>query len=165
MQQAVDQFAHFLASHPLIGVLLAMQVADTATGVCVAIQRSEVASSVSFRGLTRKLVMWIVSAVCFVLQRIIPDVPLGDGAVALYCGVEGLSLIENVALLGLPVPAALKNVLDAMQRDAESSKQRAKKRPSIHAHSLEVKTDSMVVKNRDTTHDIDVVDDSPCSPE
>lgn len=139
----------WLAGNPLVVTLLVMQAADIATGICVAIGRKELSSSVSHPGLTRKVVTWIVTGVCYTLQRHLPDLPLGDGAVLLYCATEGLSIVENAALLGVPLPGALVDVLDQMQR-SETSKHRAKK-------PVEIKTNRVVVKGRDTAGEMDVM--------
>lgn len=109
----METFVEFTQGRPWITTLLAMNVADIISGVLVAVNGKDVSSSASFGGLSRKLVMWVIVGVCYLLQRHIQGLPLGDVAVMAYVGVEGLSLTENSAALGLPVPkpivAALRN--------------------------------------------------------
>lgn len=41
----------------------------------------------------------------------------------LYLSNEGISIIENVALIGLPVPKKLKEVLEQLHEEADEKKE------------------------------------------
>ena len=41
-------------------------------------------------------------------------------AIFYYCGTEGLSVIKNASLLGLPVPDKIKNVFEGMKEEKKA---------------------------------------------
>ena len=93
--------------------LLAFVAADYVTGVLCAVSDRKLSSAVGFRGICRKALIFILVGIAHIL-----DVEmLGGGAVLrtavifFYVSNEGISLAENTAHLGLPVPARLKAVL------------------------------------------------------
>lgn len=134
-------------AHPLPMILIAFSVADIISGVLIAIGRGELSSSVSHVGITRKVCMLVIVAMCYLMQRLIPDVPLGAISCCLYISKEGLSLVENAILLGVPVPDAFIEALEKVHSRGTSPK---RARNEIRLQSAEIKTDSLVVKSRDT---------------
>ena len=105
---------------PII-VLVCFMVADYISGVLLAITRRELSSSVGFKGLAKKAVMLVVIALAVQLDRLIND---GDGIFRTLCAYfyianEGISILENAAGLGIPVPAKLKKVLADLKRSAD----------------------------------------------
>src|SRR5690606_14741364 len=118
--------ASWLRSVPLIETLLAFMAADIASGFALAIVRRELNSSASILGFCRKAVVIVLVSACSVLQQHMPsEAPIG-GLVALYfIGSEGLSLIENGAMLGVPMPEWLTRYFEKLQQ--EPSKRRAKR--------------------------------------
>ncbi len=134
-------------AHPLPMILIAFSVADIISGVLIAIGRGELSSSVSHVGITRKVCMLIIVAMCYLMQRLIPDVPLGAISCCLYISKEGLSLVENAILLGVPVPDAFIEALEKVHSRGTSPK---RAREEIRLQSAEIKADSLVVKSRDT---------------
>ena len=134
-------------SHPLPIILIAFSLADIVSGVLIAIGRGELSSSVSHKGITRKLCMLLIVAMSYLSQRMIPDIPLGAIACCLYISKEGLSLVENAILLGVPVPDAFIDALEKVHSKQTSPK---RMRDEIRLQSAEIRTDSLVVKSRDT---------------
>lgn len=134
-------------AHPLPMILIAFSIADIISGVLIAIGRGELSSSVSHVGITRKVCMLIIVAMCYLMQRLIPDVPLGAISCCLYISKEGLSLVENAILLGVPVPDAFIEALEKVHSRGTSPK---RAREEIRLQSAEIKADSLVVKSRDT---------------
>ena len=64
-----------------------------------------------YKGLLKKIVMFIVIAVAFIIQRLISDViPLREVVIMFYVCNEALSLLENAAEF-VPIPDKLKNTL------------------------------------------------------
>lgn len=137
-------------SQPLLIALLVLQAADFVTGVMIGWARREISSSRSFRGVTRKASMWLFVAVCYAMQRLVPHMPIGDGAVLLYIGVEGLSLVENAALLGLPLPSGLVEALEKLRSKHEPSSYRAAQEARLSNSEIHIKSDSVKVSRRDT---------------
>jgi len=93
--------------------LVVMMVLDYVTGVICAIFDKTLSSAVGFRGIVKKVVILMLVGVANIL-----DVHVIGGGSALrgvvigfYISNEGLSLLENAAHIGLPVPEKLKAVL------------------------------------------------------
>lgn len=93
--------------------LIAFVVIDYLTGVMCAIVNKELSSDVGFRGLFRKILIFVMVGVGHLIDSQI----IGDGSVLrtavifFYLSNEGISLLENAAHLGLPIPQKLKDVL------------------------------------------------------
>lgn len=143
----------WFAANPLITTLFVMMVADVAMGVCLACGEGTVSSSVSHRGMMRKAGSLILVGIAYMLQRLLPDYPFGSGVCMFFIATEGMSVIENGGLLGIPIPKSLSDAFEKLRQD-QTPKQQAKR-------SVTVKTDSVVIRGRDTSHGLDVISDVP----
>ena len=96
--------------------LIAFAVIDYITGVMCAISDKRLSSKVGFKGICRKVLIFILVGI----GNIIDVYVLGDAGVLrtavifFYLYNEGVSLLENSAHLGLPVPDKLKDVLQQL---------------------------------------------------
>lgn len=99
--------------------LLAFVVIDYLTGVMVAIVQKKLSSEVGFRGICKKVLIFALVAV----GHIIDTQLLKDGSVIrtavifFYLSNEGISILENASIIGLPVPDKLKSVLEQLKED------------------------------------------------
>lgn len=93
--------------------LLAFMVIDYVTGILCAIADKKLSSAVGFRGICKKvLIILLVGVAHIVDERVIGSGSTLRGAViCFYLSNEGLSLLENAAHLGLPIPEKLKAIL------------------------------------------------------
>lgn len=97
----------------LMYALVVFVVIDYLTGVLCAVADKTLSSSVGFKGIARKILIFGLVGVGHILDAYI----IGDGnmvrtaVVFFYLSNEGVSLLENAAHLGLPVPEKLKEVL------------------------------------------------------
>ena len=102
----------------LLIALLVMTALDYVTGVLCAIADKSLSSAVGFRGICRKLVLLMLVGVAHILDVHV----VGDGSamraavICFYMSNEGLSLLENAARLGLPIPDRLKEILAQLHR-------------------------------------------------
>lgn len=91
--------------------LLVLVVADVVTGVARAAKQGNVWSRRAFVGGLQKLGIFVAVGVATALDRYLggPDDPavLRASVCAFYIAVEGISIIENLGELGVPVPEAL----------------------------------------------------------
>lgn len=93
--------------------LLAFVVIDYVTGVMCAANDHKLSSAVGFRGICRKVLIFCMVGVANILDMNI----LGEGSVLrtavifFYLSNEGVSMLENCAHLGLPIPESLRDVL------------------------------------------------------
>jgi toxin secretion/phage lysis holin len=106
------------------GLLIALVVftaVDYITGVMCAISDQKLSSEVGFRGICRKVLIFSLVGVANILDVEV----IGAGSVLrtaiifFYLSNEGVSLLENAAHLGLPVPQTLKDVLEQLHDRAE----------------------------------------------
>ena len=100
----------------LLYVLLAFVVIDYLTGIMCAINDHTLSSAVGFRGICRKVLIFLLVGIANILDVSV----IGSGSVLrtavifFYVSNEGLSLVENAAHLGLPVPEKIKAVLEQL---------------------------------------------------
>lgn len=105
----------------LLYALLGFVVMDYITGVMCAIADKKLSSEVGFKGLCRKVLIFILVGAANIIDVQI----IGTGSVLrmavifFYISNEGLSLIENAGHLGLPIPEKLKTVLEQLHDRAE----------------------------------------------
>ena len=93
--------------------LLAFVVIDYMTGVMCAIADRSLSSEVGFRGIFRKVLIFVMVGAGHILdaQVIGSGDALRTAVIFFYISNEGVSLLENAAHIGLPVPEKLKDVL------------------------------------------------------
>ena len=96
--------------------LVAFVAIDYLTGVMCAINDKTLSSAVGFRGICRKVLIFAMVGLANILDVYI----LGEGSVLrtavifFYLSNEGVSMLENAAHLGMPVPDKLKDVLEQL---------------------------------------------------
>ena len=106
----------------LLYALIAFVVLDYITGVMCAVIDHELSSSIGARGIFKKAVIFILVGVGHILDTYV----IGTGAVLrtaiifFYISNEGVSLLENAAHLGLPIPEKLKAILKQLHDKSES---------------------------------------------
>ena len=115
-----------------LGVLLGMMAADYLSGLALAIafraspktEGGAFSSAVSFRGLMRKLSVLVVVWVGVMLDRVLAADYVRTAVILFFTANEGLSVLENTALMGVPYPAFVKSALEALrQRAGEGEKE------------------------------------------
>ena len=101
--------------------LLAFITIDYITGVAVAIKNKKLSSEVGFWGLVRKVcIIALVGVAHFVDVYVMHTGDIFRTAIALYyIGNEGVSLLENMGNLGVPLSKKLKDVLEQLKNDEE----------------------------------------------
>lgn len=105
----------------LLYALLAFVVIDYITGVMCAINDKALSSEVGFRGLCRKVLIFLLVGIANILDVhvISTGSVLRTAVIFFYISNEGVSLLENAAPLGLPVPQKIKAVLEQLHERAE----------------------------------------------
>lgn len=103
----------------LIYALLAFSVIDYVTGIMCAIDKKELSSSVGFKGIARKIIIFSLVEVANILDvYILGHVGVLRAAVIFfYLSNEGISILENTSKLGLPVPEKLQNILQQLNKE------------------------------------------------
>ena len=105
----------------LLYALVAFVTLDYITGVMCAVADKKLSSDVGFKGICRKVLIFILVGV----GNIIDVYVIGTGSVLrtavifFYLSNEGISLLENASALGLPIPEKLKVVLEQLNKEEE----------------------------------------------
>lgn len=102
--------------------LIAFVVIDYLTGVMCAILDKTLSSNVGFRGIFRKVLIFVMVGIGHVIdtQLIGSGDALRTAVIFFYISNEGVSLLENAAHVGLPVPEKLKDVLAQLHDRTEN---------------------------------------------
>ncbi len=104
-------------------VLIGLMAADCLTGWLVAAvwkksNKSDTGaldSKASFKGLCRKMVVLVLVWVANMLDTAMGIQYVRTAVCIFFIGNEGLSLLENIGLMGVPFPKFLKNALEALR--------------------------------------------------
>ena len=116
----------------LFYALITFVVVDYITGLMCAVVRRELSSEIGFRGIFRKVLIFMLVGIAHILDALV----IGTGSVlrtaviCFYLSNEGLSIIENAAELGLPIPAQLKRVLKQLKSDSSNPKKTSTRKKS-----------------------------------
>lgn len=105
----------------LLLALVAFAAADYLTGVMCAVSDRKLSSNVGFKGICRKVLIFLLVGIANILDVHV----IGTGSVLrtavifFYISNEGVSLLENAAHLGLPVPEKMKDILEQLHDRVE----------------------------------------------
>ena len=105
---------YFLGGYDgLLYALIVFMVVDYIIGVMCAIVDKKLSSAVGFKGICRKVLILMLVGIANLLdvQVIGTGSVLRTAVIFFYLSNEGVSLLENAACLGLPIPEKLKAVL------------------------------------------------------
>ena len=100
----------------LLYALIAFVAIDYVTGVMCAISNHTLSSEVGFKGICRKVLIFLLVGIGSILDAHV----IGSGSVLrtavifFYISNEDVSILENAARLGLPVPEKIKVVLEQL---------------------------------------------------
>ena len=108
----------------LLYALVVFVTLDYITGIMCAVVDHNLSSAVGFKGIFRKVLIFALVGIGHVLDTQV----IGNGSVLrtavifFYLSNEGLSLLENAAYLGLPIPQPLKECLEQLHNRGNKSK-------------------------------------------
>ena len=107
----------------LLYALVAFVVADYITGVMCAVADKTLSSEVGFKGICRKVLIFILVGIANILdvQVIGTGSVLRTAIIFFYISNEGVSLLENAGHLGLAYPQKLKDVLEQLHDRSEEN--------------------------------------------
>ena len=105
----------------LFYALIAFIVLDYISGAIVAVINKKLSSEVGFKGICKKVLLLSIVA----LGNIIDVQVIGNGStlrtavIFVFLANEGISLIENAAGIGLPIPKPIINALEQLKRKSD----------------------------------------------
>ena len=128
----------FTGMPPIVWVLLAVMTIDYITGILCALMNKStktanggLSSSAAFKGLIKKGIILLIVLLAALLDRVI-SMSAGitfeavAGATCLwFIASEGMSIVENAANMGIPIPAVLRRVLEIMKEKGNNGEQAA----------------------------------------
>ena len=101
----------------LLTVLVAFVVLDYITGVLCSVIEKCLSSETGFKGICQKVMIFCLVGMANLLdtQIIGSGSMLRTAVIFFYCANEGISIIENAARIGLPVPEKLRKVMEQLK--------------------------------------------------
>ena len=105
----------------LVYALILFVAADYVTGVMCAAVDKRLSSEIGFKGICKKVLIFVLVGLANILdvQIIGTGSVLRTAVIFFYISNEGVSLLENAAHLGLPVPEKLKDILHQLHNRIE----------------------------------------------
>ena len=111
-------------------VLIALMVADYVTGVLVAAvwhrstksQSGALDSKAGFKGLLKKCMVLVLVMIGVLLDQAMGTEYIRMAVIIFFIGNEGISLLENLGLMGVPYPEFLKRALEALHEQGNQGK-------------------------------------------
>jgi len=100
--------------------LIAFVVMDYLTGVLCACQKKKLSSAQGFRGILKKILIFMVVGMGQLLDQTLlggTGAPLRLAMICFYLANEGLSILENLGRLGVPLPKRLVQVIKELGKD------------------------------------------------
>jgi toxin secretion/phage lysis holin len=117
----------------LLIALVLFVVIDYITGVFCAITDHRLSSEIGFRGICKKVVIFLLVGIAQILdvQIIKTGSILRTAVIFFYLSNEGVSILENAAHLGLPIPEKLKAVLEQLHNRSEKTPEKEEEENGI----------------------------------
>lgn len=95
--------------------LLLFMCADYISGILCGISNKELSSEVGFKGIAKKIMILLLVGATNLLGQATGIEGLRYLVISFYLANEGISIIENASILGLPVPQKIKDVLEQLK--------------------------------------------------
>ncbi|MGN7409980.1 phage holin family protein [Sporosarcina sp. SAFN-010] len=118
-------------------VLMFFMILDGVTGLLRAYVTKSWDSTIGFAGVVKKLGVFVMIGMAAGIEYMVMSVgqdPKGLvllGVTSFFIVNEGISILENCAQIGLPIPAVLFNALEKMHRDPSGKEQRLIRSPML----------------------------------
>ena len=107
----------------LLIALIVFAAVDYATGVLAAIIKKKLNSRVGFKGIAKKVLMFLIVGIANIVDvRLIQTgSAFRTATIIFYLANEGVSLLENSARCGLPIPKKLKDILTQLHESEKET--------------------------------------------
>ena len=102
----------------LIYALVAFVVIDYITGLMVAVVEKKLSSSIGFRGIFKKVLIFALVGIGHTIDFYLVEKgsAVRTAVIFFYLSNEGLSIMENAARVGLPIPEKLRVVFTELKK-------------------------------------------------
>lgn len=114
------RFFEVINEMPMLGTLLVLMGLDIVSGLALSIYNRKLSSVISWRGMSRKVFMLLIVAMAALIEQFTGGIPVSKLAAVCYIFTEAISILENAAMAGVPLPVALVNALTKMKADQKT---------------------------------------------
>lgn len=99
--------------------LIAFVIIDYVTGIMLAILQKKLSSDVGFKGIFKKILIFTMVAIGQTIDAYIikSGSAIRTAVIFFYLSNEGISILENAANIGLPIPEKLSVVLQQLAKE------------------------------------------------
>ena len=99
--------------------LITFVVIDYLTGLMVAVLEKKLSSEVGFRGIFKKVLIFTLVGIANIVDvhLIQNGSAIRTAVIFFYISNEGISIVENAAKIGLPIPQKLKDILEQLNKE------------------------------------------------
>jgi len=104
----------------MLVVLVGFVAADYLVGIIAAGMEGKLNSAVGFKGIARKILLFVPVAIAFALDTVLQQDILRSLATWFYLANEGLSIVENLGRIGVPFPPGLLAALEQLQQKGDN---------------------------------------------
>ncbi|MFJ8529981.1 holin family protein [Bacillus sp. NPDC094106] len=107
---------YFLGGWDLsLKILVTMAVIDYITGMIAATTLGELKSKIGFRGIAKKVVLFLLVGVAAQLDMMFgSNSAIREATIFFFAGNELLSILENAGRMGIKLPSALTNAVEIL---------------------------------------------------
>lgn len=101
--------------------LIVFTAIDYITGVLSAVSNKKLSSEIGFKGIAKKITIFLMVAVANIIDIHLLKIGsiLRTSAIFFYISNEGISILENAAVIGLPVPDKIKEILEQIKTNGD----------------------------------------------
>lgn len=116
--------SYFLGWDDAMEVLLVLMILDYITGLLAAYinPNLQLNSNRGFKGICKKIMILLLIVLAHELEKATGIPAVQSVVVWFFIGNEGLSIIENAAKAGVPIPAKLRDTLEQLQSEKEGER-------------------------------------------
>lgn len=103
----------------ILYALISLVVFDYITGICVAFHDRKLSSSIGSRGISKKVMIFILISLSNIADTYFLQAgnALETVTILFYCANESISIIENAAKIGIPIPQKLKRFFNSIRNE------------------------------------------------
>ena len=103
----------------LLTILVVFMIIDIATGLIKALIKRKLNSKIGYKGFLKKAAIMLVIILANWLDMLtISEVPVFKTiAIYFYIGMEGLSILENLSQIGVPIPRVISKYIDQLAKE------------------------------------------------
>src|SRR5687768_2902085 len=111
MIELLTSFDYWISDSRALNTLISLMVLDILCGIFVSVGKGTLSSSTSWKGMSKKAITLLIVLTANVLQALTHDtIPLFKIVVGFYCVTEAISILENAAASGVPLPKSLVDI-------------------------------------------------------